>query len=211
MITPSQLPPKYQQHQLIPTIDGVTSSVYMLDDIFVLKLFDKETPLKQIESEIKFLKSFDNLAVAKVVDRFDINEYQVIIYTQIKGKIITNPTIKHIEEIGIFLRNFHKQSRNILTLKQEFFSKKELKRAINLTSNPILLKYFDRIKIELKSDGIIHGDLFPDNCKFQDYKLSGVYDFSDACIGDFNFELGVVASSWCFDKNILNEKKLKHF
>ena len=53
--------------------------------------------------------------------------------------------------------------------------------------------------IELKDDGIIHGDLFLDNTKFTDDKLTAVFDFIEACNGSFLFDLSVIANSWCFD------------
>jgi len=62
--------------------------------------------------------------------------------------------------------------------------------------------------IQLQNDGIIHGDLFLDNAKFEDDQLTGVYDFSEACNGDFLFDLAVVSLSWCFDKNKINKKKV---
>ena len=64
------------------------------------------------------------------------------------------------------------------------------------------------INIKLSNDGVIHGDIFYDNVKFLDNKLNGVYDFTEASIGNFKFELAVVAISWCFDDDILNKEKL---
>ncbi len=56
-----------------------------------------------------------------------------------------------------------------------------------------ILNYFDRVSIELKFDGVIHGDLFLDNCKFRGGTLSGIFDFSDVSLGDFYFDLAVIA------------------
>jgi len=207
-ITSSQLPIKYQKYKLIPTTHGVMASVYLLDNIYVLKLFELDTPLITIESEIKLLKSLKSLPVPKIVDRFQIEGHEVVIYTQIQGKIISNPTPKDIAQIGKFLKEFHQQSKNIKLESEKLFERDRLKRLIELTNNRTLLKYFDTISLELKSDGIIHGDLFIDNCKFQNHKLSGVFDFSDACCGDFHFDLAVVVVAWCFEGDILNRKKV---
>ncbi|MGB5867144.1 MAG: phosphotransferase, partial [Arcobacteraceae bacterium] len=74
---------------------------------------------------------------------------------------------------------------------------------------PILTNYFKSMDITLQNDGVIHGDLFCDNAKFTDNKLSGVYDFVEASEGDFIFELAVVSISWCFDGDMLNKEKVE--
>jgi len=207
-ITSSQLPIKYQRYRLIPTTHGVMASVYLLDDKYVLKLFELDTPLINIKSEIKLLNSLNNLPIPKVVDRFQIRGHEVVIYTQIQGEIVSNPTHKDIAQIGNFLKKFHNQSKYIQIDNPNLFERDRLKKLIDLTNNRTLLNYFDTIPLELKSDGVIHGDLFIDNCKFKNHKLSGVFDFSDACCGDFYFDLAVVALSWCFEGDILNRKKV---
>ena len=50
--------------------------------------------------------------------------------------------------------------------------------------------------------------MFTDNVKFKDNKIMGVYDYNEACEGDFLFDLAVVAISWCFDEEVLNNEKL---
>ena len=65
----------------------------------------------------------------------------------------------------------------------------------------LISKKFFKIKdIDLKPNSLIHGDLFPDNVKFIDKKLSGVYDFTQSCFGNIKFDIAVVVISWCFDK-----------
>lgn len=59
---------------------------------------------------------------------------------------------------------------------------------------------FEEIKnIDLSTNAFIHGDLFPDNAKFLDDKLTGVYDFTHSCYGNKNFDLAVLIISWCFE------------
>ncbi len=208
-ITPSQLPIKYQSYRLIPTLHGVMSSVYLLGHSYVLKLFEKETSLSQIDNEALLLNSIHNVPIAKLVDRFTIDGHPVLIYTQIQGESLTNPTIEEIEQIAIFLKIFHSQSQHLNSTNQQVFTKKHLKKLIDLTQNETLLDYFNTIEITLKNEGVIHGDLFLDNCVFQQGKLSGVYDFSDASLGDFHFELAVVVVDWCFEAKHLNETKVQ--
>ncbi len=208
-IEKKQLPIKYRKYNLIPTTNGVMATVYLLDNIFVLKLFEKETSLETIDSEIKLLNSLILLPIPKVIDRFKINGLEAIIYTQIQGDIIFNPNINQIKEIATFLKKFHNQTRYIKIKNQELFTKERLKERIDLTKNKRLLKEFNIINITLKRDGVIHGDLFMDNCKFKDNSLSGVYDFSDACLGDFYFDLAVITISSCFNGSILDKEKVE--
>ena len=89
------------------------------------------------------------------------------------------------------------------------YSVDRLSSLINSTNYTPLIRHLDRVDIELTQDGIIHGDLFVDNAKFIDGKLSGVYDFCDACVGDFLFELAVVAISWCYIGEELDIKRVE--
>jgi homoserine kinase type II len=197
-VSSRDLPPKFQRYQLYPTTDGVMATVYLLDDIYVLKLFDSNTPDSIIDSEIDLLSKIQNLPIPKVVDRFCIGESSVVIYTQISGKIVATPSYREISQIGTFLKEFHKQSRYIHSTDTQRYGRGELERLIESTSNHTLQRYLNDITLIPQNDGIIHGDLFLDNCKFLDGELSGVYDFSDASIGDFHFELAVVSIDWCF-------------
>ena len=203
----SQLPERYHHLELTPTSDGVSDSVYLLGDIYVLKYFENISQ-EVLESEINLLNSLINLPVPKIVDSFRVNSRVVVIYSQILGKSIYNPSLDNIRDIGSFLREFHNQSRDIKSNNINLFRKERLLKLILDSKYQPLLDIYRSIDIELQDDGIIHGDLFVDNAKFIDDRLSGVYDFSDASIGDFLFDLAVVAISWCYDKSILNPEKL---
>ncbi len=202
-----ELPLKYQKYNLIPTTNGVSSTVYLLDNRYVLKLFSSQPD--RVEGEIELLNSISNLPIPKVIDRFTIDNQIALIYTQIEGNIIKTPTKDEVSQIGNFLKEFHKQSKNININSKEVFGRDRLKELIISSKNRTLLKYFNSIDIKLNRDGIIHGDLFIDNAKFRDGKLAGVYDFSNFSIGDFYFDLAVVSISFCFIDSILNIELLK--
>ena len=200
-----ELPLKYQKYNLIPTTNGVSSTVYLLDNRYVLKLFSSKSD--RVNGEIELLNSISNLPIPKVIDRFTIDNQIALIYTQIAGDIIKTPTKDEVYQIGKFLKEFHKQ--NIKIDSKELFSRDRLRELIISSKNITLLKYFNSIDIKLNRDGVIHGDLFIDNAKFRDGKLVGVYDFSDFSIGDFYFDLAVVSISFCFRDSILNIELLE--
>jgi homoserine kinase type II len=205
-ITQNDLPVKYQKYPLIPTTDGVQSSVYLLGDKYVLKIYDD--PKYNIHDEIWLLNIISSLKAIQFVEYFKIDEMLFIIYKQIAGDSLYKPTTKHIKSIALFLKNYHTITSKKTHRNTMLFTKEYLENMIIQTKNTMLLDHFKNIKITLKNDGIIHGDLFPDNVKWLDNNLSGVYDFTEACNGDFIFDLAVVASSWCFDEDKPNYEKI---
>lgn len=206
-ITQKDLPNKYQKFLLKETTDGVQSSVYLLGDKYVLKIYDE--PNYNIEDEIKLLNTIRELSVIQYVEHIYLKGYLCVFYIQIIGNSIYKPEIKHIKDTALFLKDFHTKTANLVSNNTQLFDKNSLKNVLSKREIKVLQKHLENIDIELKNDGIIHGDIFPDNVKWQNDKLSGVYDFSEACNGDFKFDLAVVASSWCFDDNIPNYEKIE--
>jgi len=204
----SQLPSQYHNLSLRATVDGVCDSVYMLGDKYVLKYFENSDK-ERIKNEIKLLDNLKSLPVPRVVDKCYINNNITIIYSKIRGESIYNPSLDNIKDIAIFLKNFHILTQDISSDNINFFSPNRLLKKIKETNFTPLLNLYNRINIDLKNDGVIHGDLFVDNAKFLNNQLSGVYDFSDASIGDFRFDLAVVAISWCYDKDNINHQKIQ--
>jgi len=58
-ITKDELPLKYQAYNLLETTDGVSHSVYLLDDKYVLKIVENEE-LEALKNEQKLLKELEN-------------------------------------------------------------------------------------------------------------------------------------------------------
>ena len=205
----SELPLKYQSYKLLPTSDGNVATVYLLDNIYVLKIFEIDTDCSSIKNEELILCALKDFGVPKIIDSFSIKGHKAVIYTQISGDCIKSPTLAHIREIGAFLKLLHTKCKHILITPTNRYQKVQLQEMIHLSGNKKLQNYFKSINIELKVEGIIHGDLFLDNCKFKGNKLNGVFDFVDSTRGDYHFDLAVIVVGWCFEEEILNVEKTK--
>lgn len=207
-ITKDGLPLKYKKFHLCETKDGLTHSVYLLGTYYVLKIVE-DTPQEAILAEKKLLEELEGLYVPKLLDIYVKDDYTLIFYSQMSGESLSVINVSHIKQIAIFLKEFHSISKNLSSQNEKIYEKEYLKNLIKQTKKPEFLNYFNDINIRLENNGIIHGDLFYDNTKFKNDKLSGVYDFIEACEGDFTFELAVVALSWCFEEQKINEEKVQ--
>ncbi|PCI43378.1 MAG: homoserine kinase [Alphaproteobacteria bacterium] len=54
---------------------------------------------------------------------------------------------------------------------------------------------------ETLPEGIIHGDLFPDNVFFLGGKLSGLIDYYFACNDILVYDMAIAINAWCFERD----------
>ncbi len=188
-ISKYDLPKEFQNFSLIESKDGISDSVYLLGKEYVLKIYEKWC------DEVYILSLLDGLKVPKVVKEFEIDGRYAVIFTQIEGK----SSDEYPLEVVRFLKRLHNKTKGKTTKNRKLFTKKRLEKLMEKSNQDEFKRVYRSIDIELKDDGIIHGDLFPDNAKFVGKNLSGVYDFSEACVGDFYFDLAVMVFSFSCD------------
>ncbi len=189
--------PFFDVDKLTPTINGISDTVYILDDKYILKLFENSS-LDSLNEEKKLLDLCSPLPISKIIkEPFFIKEKPVLIYEKCMGESLEKIDINSIKQIGKFLKEFHSLTKNEISSNTNLFEKSRVQKLIDKSGNKEFQIIFDSLDIELKNDGIIHGDLFIDNATFIDNKLSCVFDFGEACNGDFIFDLAVIALSWC--------------
>ena len=190
-----------------PTSYGITDTTYIcrLNDSnkFVFKIFEESTACS-VKQELKTLNSLDKLCVPRVIseDIFFYEKRPICLYSFIEGEILKDIKEVHLLQIVDFLVKLHKiksikpKSKNIYT---KYYLKQMLCSIEDVKLKDEFIKRYKLIKaIKLKENGIIHGDLFPDNAKFVGSRLSGVYDFAQSCYSDIRFDFAVVIISWCF-------------
>lgn len=196
------------------TKNGITDSTYIGttrdSKKYIFKIFESSSK-ENIENKINILNALKKLKVPKVISQ-EIVLYEnkpTILFSFIEGKIPKEITLKEVEEITLFLCQLH-NVKNINVTNQNIYSKNYFEKMLEKVNDKHLkLELENRYKliknIQLKNNSLIHGDLFPDNAKFIDGELSGVYDFAQACFGNSYFDLAVVIISWCFEEYTFNE------
>jgi homoserine kinase type II len=197
VITLQDLPRALKITSLEASTDGVMDSVYFLNGARVLKIFETATA-EAVEEELKLLSHCETLPLAKPMgEMLSICGKPALVYARCLGKSLKSAEIDHIRQIGEFLRDFHTQTAASEYTNERLFEKSRLEGMIRKSDMALFDTIFKKIVLPLRNDGVIHGDLFLDNALFEGGKLSCVIDFTQACNGDFLFDLAVVALSWC--------------
>jgi homoserine kinase type II len=184
------------------TNSGKSHTVYILDKEYILKIYEDETTPFDVDAEVDLLNYSSELCVPKIIkDDIYIKGKRGVVFTKGEGEsLLEFVHHTHLEQIAKFLKSFHNLTKGKKYKNISNFGKRDLKKFINKTKNKSFEDELNSINIEFKNDGVIHGDLFLDNATFCEDKLTCVFDFSDACEGDFIFDLAVVALSWCSSK-----------
>lgn len=197
------------------TINGITDSTFICLDKekrkYIFKIYEEST-FDEVSCEIAILKSLNSsyVPISLSSQIMSYKDKSCVLFTYIKGEIPSCISKKQIEQISSFIAFLHKQkikpkNKNIYT--KEFFLSMMEKAKLN--KNEFEKRYRLIEEIDLSSNSLIHGDLFPDNAKFINNKLSGVYDFGQSCYGNSKFDLSVLVISWCFQNNSFNNEFYK--
>lgn len=198
-------PSKIKVETLKDTVNGITDSTFICIDKennkYILKIYENST-VAEVKSEIEILQSLNNLKVPTVLcDNIMIFQNKpVVLFSFIKGKIPKRIDTNQIDKICEFIASLH--SSNLKPKAKNIYSKEsflDMMSTLNVKTNKYQSRFEFIKNIDLSSNSLIHGDLFPDNVKFIDKNLSGVYDFAQSCYGNAYFDLAVLIVSWCFE------------
>lgn len=210
VITLKDLPRSLKITSLEASKDGVMDSVYFLDDDRVLKIFETASE-EAVSEERKLLAHCETLPIVKPMgEMLSICGKPALIYRRCRGESLKRAKVDQIRQIGAFLRSFHLKTAARQSTNERLFEKSRLEQMIQETKSEIFDTIAKKIDLTLRNDGIIHGDLFLDNALFEGKSLSCVIDFTQACNGDFLFDLAVAGLSWC-DSDEKTEALLKSY
>ena len=128
------------------------------------------------------------------------------------GISIKDPNIENCRDLGRALAEMHLAGSDFKMSRKNDFSLsgwKKLAIACDERADecaPGLSKIIhDEIEFLSKNwptklpNGIIHGDLFPDNVFFLDDRLSGLIDYYFACTDMLVYDVSICLNAWCFD------------
>lgn len=203
--------PKQNIDAIVATTYGVSDTTYIAYSDFnptILKKYE-QAGQAQIQEEKKLLTILADHSLKVPVALASSKDWQLFSY--LKGASTENITLRELTSVASFLAKFHQITRLKKHLTTPFSRDLLLKEVKTLRQKDLIFsKKFSSLKnFPKKYDGVIHGDLFPDNAKFYKGCIS-VFDFIQAGNGSFSFDLGVVAMSWMHDKK-LSVLKMKLF
>ena len=106
------LPLKYKKYDLIESKNGVSDTVYILENSYVLKLFHNSS-LESIKNELKLLELCKDLSVVEVDKTiYLLKSYPALFYKKCNGLNLRSAKTIHIKQIAKFLKKFHTITKN---------------------------------------------------------------------------------------------------
>lgn len=195
------------------SFSGISDSVYILTSDknikYILKLYENSR-LEKVKKELEILKNLDSLNISKPLYIFERYPKPLVLYSFINGQSPKNINKSNLAQIAIFLKSLHSVKVEKISSTKYVSLDKLINELIKIKDLDITIKedFLTRSKklenIDLNiHQSIIHGDIFPDNTKFYENKLIGVYDFSEVCISNRYIDLAIVINSWCFKDNFM--------
>jgi homoserine kinase type II len=134
------------------------------------------------------------------------------VVTFLQGMWVRRPRMEHCAQLGAALARLHLAGQgfslhrpNALSLPawRPLFEKSAAR------ADAVQRGLADDIRAELDylaahwpeglPEGVIHGDLFPDNVFFLHGRLSGLIDFYFACNDMLAYDVGICLNAWCFE------------
>ena len=143
-----------------------------------------------------------------------LNNKYAAIFSFLPGKSTLTIKNKHCFLVGQTLANIHLKTTDLSLYRENALSLKHWSELLNLIKE-VSTDQVDKLYRDLSMEhnflmdnwpddlpnGIIHGDLFPDNIFFQNNKLTGVIDFYFACNEFYIFDIAISINAWCFESD----------
>ena len=215
--------------------EGVENTNYLIktsEQDYILTIYEKRVDENDLPFFIKLLSylSENKFPCPKPIANKNnekinrIKNKNAALVTFINGQSKNKITSEECFEIGKITAQLHEitkkfdiNRKNNLSIENwESIFEKTIKQKIDLDESIIkkTKNYLNFLKDKWPKNlpqGIIHGDLFPDNIFFTNNKVSGIIDFYFACNDFFAYEIAICINSLCFDNNFtFNMTKAKN-
>lgn len=203
--------------------EGVENSNYLLHTSrgnFILTLYEKRVAAADLPF---FLSLLEHLAARGLTCPQPIKTRQgaalgrlagrpAAIFSFLDGMWIRRPNVDHCGGVGWALAQMHLagldfplQRRNTLSVD----GWRTLYESAQGRADTVIAGLAETIETELSHlekswprelpQGVIHGDLFPDNVFFLDTRISGLIDFYFACTDMLTYDVAICLNAWCFE------------
>ena len=217
---------------LVEITEGIENSNYVLvtqEGRFILTIFERRVSLEDLPFFLDLMRYLSENGVCcpipiKARDGNVLGKLQgkpAAVLTHLNGVSKENPGVADCGAVGGVLADLHLAGqpfsggrRNDLSLKDWPNLLAQIGADANELSEGIVsdlrteIEYLEHSWPEGLPQGIIHGDLFPDNVLFQDENVSGIIDFYFSCQDSFAYDLAICLNSWSFDRGgIFDHKK----
>ena len=205
--------------------EGVENTNYLIktsEQDYILTIYEKRVDENDLPFFIKLLSylSENKFPCPKPIANKNnekinrIKNKNAALVTFINGQSKNKITSEECFEIGKITAQLHEitkkfdiNRKNNLSIENwDSIFEKTIKQKIDLEESIIkkTKNYLNFLKDKWPKNlpqGIIHGDLFPDNIFFTNNKVSGIIDFYFACNDFFAYEIAICINSLCFDNN----------
>jgi homoserine kinase type II len=132
----------------------------------------------------------------------------------LEGMWPRRPNVAHCAGVGEALARMHLAGRDFPLVRNNPLSVKGWRPLFDLAASradgvqPGLRDFLARELDQLEArwpkdlpDGVIHGDLFPDNVFFLGGRVSGLIDFPFACNDLLAYDVAICLNAWCFESD----------
>jgi homoserine kinase type II len=203
--------------------EGVENSNYLLHTSrghFILTLYEKRVAASELPFFLSLLghlaargltcpqpvKTRAGLALGALAGR------PAAIFTFLDGLWIRRPKVAHCEGVGEALARLHLAGLDFPLRRRNTLSVDGWRALYNSAegrADEVMAGLSRTIETELSHlerswprdlpEGVIHGDLFPDNVFFLDTRISGLIDFYFACTDLLAYDVAICLNAWCFE------------
>ena len=191
---------------------------------FVRILEDRPARHAHFEAALLSHLRAHGLEVASPVLRHDgsafvslTSKQHLSVFPAMPGLELEHPELRplHCAALGNYLARMHSATLNFKLRRKNSFDQAALLQMLKLCHQSKLRLPLSRLQEVIENfvepqdlpRGIIHGDVFVDNAKFQGDKLVGLLDFEMASNGVFLYDLAVALLDWCFAREALDKPR----